>query len=150
MPTPMATGTLTFSTPPPQQRLCHTPSMNTYGYSCSNGRSRHSSMSEYTFLSLSLNVCEGMWSPHNSWLTSSTCRVPTPARYMSTKASPGALLTTPAAFDHRRGEHRALELGHLKAHSAGLDGQVPIAVAGPVRPAVPLRSYLAAPVISSA
>ena len=30
-PTPMATGTETFSIAPPQLRLCHTPSMNTYG-----------------------------------------------------------------------------------------------------------------------
>jgi hypothetical protein len=29
--TPMATSTLTFSTAPPHERLCHTPSMNTYG-----------------------------------------------------------------------------------------------------------------------
>ena len=40
-------------------------------------------MSAYTFLSLSLRVCEGMRSPHSSWLTSSTCRVETPAKYMS-------------------------------------------------------------------
>ena len=31
VPTPMATSTPAFSTEPPQQRLCHTPSMNTYG-----------------------------------------------------------------------------------------------------------------------
>ena len=43
--TPMATSTPAFSTCPPHERLCHTPSTNTYGYSDSNGRFRHSSMS---------------------------------------------------------------------------------------------------------
>ena len=38
---PTATSTLTFSTDPPQVRLCHTPSMNRYGYECPNGRLRH-------------------------------------------------------------------------------------------------------------
>ena len=85
--TPMATSTLTFSTCPPHERLCHTPSMNTYGYSDSNGRVRHSSISAYTRLSLSLRVCEGMRSPHSSWLMSSTWRVDTPARYMSIRDS---------------------------------------------------------------
>ena len=46
-----------------------------------------------------------------------------------------AFLASPVAFDHGRLEHRALELGHLQAHPAGLDGQVPFVVAGPVRPA---------------
>ena len=71
--TPIATSTLTFSTDPPQARLCHTPSTNRYGYERSvNGRFRHRSMSSYTFLSLSLNVWEGMRSPHKSLLMSST------------------------------------------------------------------------------
>ena len=83
----MATRTLTFSTLPPQERLCHTPSTNTYGYSDSNGLVRHSSISSYTFLSLSLNVWEGMRSPHGNWLMSSTCLVLTPARYMSIRDS---------------------------------------------------------------
>lgn len=43
--TPMATSTLTFSTCPPHERLCHTPSTNTYGYSDSNGLVRHWSIS---------------------------------------------------------------------------------------------------------
>jgi hypothetical protein len=30
-PTPIATSMLTFSTAPPHERLCRTPSMNTYG-----------------------------------------------------------------------------------------------------------------------
>ena len=93
MPTPMATRTPAFSTLPPQHLLCHTPSMNTYGYSCPNGRSRHASISAYTFLSLSLNVCEGMRSPHSNWLISSTRRVLTPARYMSISASSTLLRT---------------------------------------------------------
>ena len=42
---PMATRTLTFSTCPPHERLCHTPSTNTYGYSDSNGLVRHWSIS---------------------------------------------------------------------------------------------------------
>lgn len=70
--TPMATRTLTFSTLPPQERLCHTPSMNTYGYSDSNGRVRHRSMSSYTRLSLSERVWDGILSPHSSLLMSST------------------------------------------------------------------------------
>ena len=45
VPTPMATRTLTLSTLPPQDRLRHTPSTNTYGYSDPNGRFRHSSIS---------------------------------------------------------------------------------------------------------
>ena len=70
---PIATSTLTFSTLPPHVRLCHTPSTNRYGYEWSaNGRFRHRSMSSYTFLSLSLNVWEGMRSPHSSLLMSST------------------------------------------------------------------------------
>lgn len=85
--TPMATRTLTFSTEPPHERLCHTPSMNTYGYSSSNGLVRHASISPYTFLSLSLRVWDGILSPHGNWLMSSTCRVLTPARYMSMRAS---------------------------------------------------------------
>ena len=60
--TPTATSTLTFSTEPPHERLCHTPSMNTYGYSDSNGLVRHESMSAYTLLSLSERVCEGILS----------------------------------------------------------------------------------------
>ena len=67
--------------------LCHTPSMNTYGYSPLNGLVRHKSMSPYTFLSLPLRVREGMRSPHSSWPVSSTRRVPTPARYMPISAS---------------------------------------------------------------
>ena len=61
--------------------------MNTYGYSDSNGLVRHESMSPYTFLSLSPNVCEGMRSPHSNWPVSSTCLVETPARYMSIRDS---------------------------------------------------------------
>lgn len=57
---PTATSMPTFPTYPPRERLRYTPSMNTYGYSDSNGRLRHSSISSYTLLSLSLNVCEGM------------------------------------------------------------------------------------------
>ena len=71
--TPIATSTLTFSTLPPHVRLCHTPSTNRYGYERSaNGRFRHRSMSSYTFLSLSLNVWEGIRSPHKSLLMSLT------------------------------------------------------------------------------
>lgn len=83
----MATGMLTFSTEPPHERLRHTPSMNTYGYSDPNGRLRHSSISAYTLLSLSESVCEGMRSPHGSWPVSSTRRADTPARYMSIRDS---------------------------------------------------------------
>ena len=85
--TPMATRTLTFSTCPPQERLCHTPSTNTYGHSPSNGLVRHESMFPYTFLSLSESVCEGIRSPHSNWLMSSTRLVDTPARHMSISAS---------------------------------------------------------------
>ena len=81
--TPMATSTLTFSTDPPHERLCHTPSMNTYGYSPPSDRLRHSSIWSYTFLSLSESVCEGIRPPHSRRLMSSTRRVLTPARYMS-------------------------------------------------------------------
>lgn len=58
--TPMATRMPAFSTLPPHDRLCHTPSTNTYGYSDSNGLLRHSSISSYTRLSLSPRVCEGI------------------------------------------------------------------------------------------
>ena len=85
---PMAARMLTFSTLPPQERLCHTPSTNHVWASSSNGLVRHSSISAYTRLSLSLNVWEGMRSPHGSWPMSSTCLVDTPARYMSISASP--------------------------------------------------------------
>ena len=61
--------------------------MNTYGYSDSNGLGRHESMSPYTFLSLSLRVWDGILAPHSNWLMASTCRVRTPARYMSMRAS---------------------------------------------------------------
>ena len=61
--------------------------MNTYGHSPSNGLARHSSISPYTFLSLSLNVWDGMRSPHGNWPMSSTCLVDAPARYMSIRAS---------------------------------------------------------------
>ena len=50
----------------PHERLCHTPSMNTYGYSSSNGLVRHASISPYTFLSLSLRVWDGILSPHSN------------------------------------------------------------------------------------
>ena len=83
----MAIRMLTFSTLPLQERLCHTQSTNTYGYSSSNGLVRHSSISAYTRLSLSLNVWDGMRSPHGNWPVSSTCLVDTPARYMSISAS---------------------------------------------------------------
>ena len=48
-----------------------------------------------------------------------------------------ALLTPTVSFDHGRLEHRALEFRHFQAHFAGLDGQVALVVAGPVRLAVP-------------
>ena len=84
----MATRTLTFPTLPPRECLCHTPSTNTYGYSSPNGLVRHSSISAYTRLSLSLNVRDGMRSPHGNWPVSSACLVGTPAGYMPISASP--------------------------------------------------------------
>jgi hypothetical protein len=86
-PTPIATSTLTFSTAPPQLRLCQTPSMNTYGYGWDSGRCRHWSICAYTRLSWSDRVCDGIRSPHRAWLMSSTRLVDTPARYMSIRAS---------------------------------------------------------------
>ena len=44
-----------------------------------------------------------------------------------------ALLATPVAFDDRRLEDRALQLGHLESEPAGLDGEPARVVAGPVR-----------------
>lgn len=44
-----------------------------------------------------------------------------------------ALLPPPVAFDHRRLEQGALELGHLESEPAGLDGEPARVVAGPVR-----------------
>ena len=87
VPTPMATRTPAFSTRPPRDRLCRTPSTNTYGHSDSNGRFRHSSIPLWIFLSLSLNVRDGIRSPHSSRPVSSTPRVPTPARHISISAS---------------------------------------------------------------
>ena len=78
---------LTFSAEPPHERLCHTPSMNTYRYSRSNGLVRHESMKAYTLLSLSERACEGILSTHGSWLMSSTWRVETPAMHTSVRAS---------------------------------------------------------------
>ena len=87
VPTPMATRTPAFSTCPPRDRLRHTPSTNTYGYSDSNGRSRHPSISLWIFLSLSLNARDGIRSPHSSRPVSSTPRVLTPAGHISISAS---------------------------------------------------------------
>ena len=53
-----------------------------------------------------------------------------------------ALLAPPVAFDHGRLEHRALEFRHLETHPAGLDGQVALVVAGPIR--LPLPAALIA------
>ncbi len=61
-----------------------------------------------------------------------------------------ALLAPPVAFDHRGLEQGALEFRHLQLEPAGLGGELAFVVAGPVRLPSPLRSYLAAPVISSA
>ena len=44
-----------------------------------------------------------------------------------------ALLPPPVAFDHRRLEQGALELGHLESEPVGLDGEPARVVAGPVR-----------------
>ena len=48
-----------------------------------------------------------------------------------------ALLPPAVAVDDRRLEQRALELRDLQGHGPGLHGQVPLVVAGPVRPALP-------------
>lgn len=44
-----------------------------------------------------------------------------------------AFLASAVAFDHRGLEDRALEFGHLELEPAGLGGQAPVVVAGPVR-----------------
>lgn len=45
-----------------------------------------------------------------------------------------ALLAPAVAFDHGRLEDRALQLGDPEPEFAGLGGQAPLVVAGPVRP----------------
>lgn len=47
------------------------------------------------------------------------------------------LLASPVSFDDRGLEDRALEFGHLQREPAGLGGQAPVVVAGPVRLPLP-------------
>ena len=48
-----------------------------------------------------------------------------------------AFLASPVSFDDRGLEDRALEFGHLQREPAGLGGQAPVVVAGPVRLPLP-------------
>lgn len=62
-----------------------------------------------------------------------------------------ALLAPAVAFDHGRLEQGALELWHPEPEFAGLGGELAVVVAGALYAFLPpLRSYLAAQVISSA
>ena len=107
--TPTATSTLTFSTEPPHERLLPHAVHEHVGHSRSNGLVRHESMSAYTLLSLSERVCEGILSPHSSWLMSSTaggdaCQVHVDQGLLDASPAPAV------AFDHRRFEQGALQL----------------------------------------
>lgn len=79
---------------------------------------RYPSISAYTRLSLSLNVRDGMRSPHSNWPVSSTCLVDDTGRVHA---------------DYRGLEQGALQFRHLELEPAGLGGQAPVVVAGPVR-----------------
>ena len=124
--------------------------MNTYGYSSSNGLVRHASISPYTFLSLSLNVRDGILPPHGNWPVSSTCRVLTPARYMSMRAS--STLSSRLRYRSMTADSKTapLSLGTFNASLPAL--AVRLRSWWPALYAFrsPVRSYLAALAISSA
>jgi hypothetical protein len=133
MPTPIATGTLTLSTAPPHERLCRTPSTDAYGHGRDSGRPRHAPTSLQTFLNLSDKIRDGIRSPHKAWPMPSTRRVDTPARYMSTSASP----TLPSRRRQRSitTDPKTIppEFRHPHRHFPGPDRQITLAVARTVR-----------------
>ena len=107
--------------------------MNTYGYSPPSGRLRHSSIWSYTFLSLSESVCGGHpLAPQQAADVVDLTRADAGQVHVDQRLL-DALLATPVAFDDRRLEDRALQLGHLESEPAGLDGEPARVVAGPVR-----------------
>ena len=94
---------------------------------------RYPSISAYTRLSLSLNVRDGMRSPHSNWPVSSTCLVDDTGRAHADQRLLYAFPASAVAFDYRGREQGALQFRHLELEPAGLGGQAPVVVAGPVR-----------------
>ena len=94
---------------------------------------RYPSISAYTRLSLSLNVRDGMRSPHSNWPVSSTCLVDDTGRVHADQRLLYAFPASAVAFDYRGLEQGALQFRHLELEPAGLGGQAPVVVAGPVR-----------------
>lgn len=68
---------------------------------------------------------------------SSTCRVAHAGQVHVDEGLLDTLLASPVSFDDRGLEDRALEFGHLQREPAGLGGQAPVVVAGPVRLPLP-------------
>lgn len=135
----MATRTPAFSTCPPHERLCHTPSTNTYGYSDSNGLVRHWYLPVDPFELVSQCLRGHAVSPQQ--LAGVVDLAGAHARQVHVdQGFLDALLAPPVAFDHRGLEQGALEFRHLQLEPAGLGGELAFVVAGPVRlpPAVAL------------
>ena len=94
---------------------------------------RHSSISAYTRLSLSLNV----WGRHAVAPQQLAGVVDLPGGHAGQAHVDQRLLyafpASAVAFDHRGLEQGALQFRHLEPEPAGLGGQAPLVVAGPVR-----------------
>lgn len=84
---------------------------------------RYPSISAYTRLSLSLNVRDGMRSPHSNWPVSSTCLVDDTGRVHADQRLLYAFPASAVAFDYRGLEQGALQFRHLELEPAGLGGQ---------------------------
>ena len=131
----MATRTPAFSTCPPHERLCHTQSTNTYGYSDSNGLVRHWYLPVDPFELVAQCLRGHAVSPQQ--LAGVVDLAGAHARQVHVdQGFLDALLAPPVAFDHRGLEQGALELGYPEFELACFRGGSALVMAGAERLAV--------------